>query len=486
MKTVTAVGTQGEATVPGSEVRRALGLRSTWFRIGVLSLSSPAEPITSGKKVALSGVARSMPSVKLEQRTSGTPWSAVRQVAPGPGGTGSRSRRVRASRPTSGSSSGDARSRVAHVKVAPLVRLQGLEERDDVARVRAPGSRRRGRLRPAPRREPVGDVGPRRARRERRLPGRGHALSGQLPRADRAGPRLRRRCQPDAEGRSRHETPRRSRSLSSRSLRRLRPPPRAMRSGSRTGPLLATSRSGSSCAPVRGRLVLGAVCARGDGRHTAATSRRFAGLRLSSAYAPRAGSASRRTTRSSRASGIWRRIRAFEAWPELPLLETVRVAIIDSGIESTHPEFANQIAGGKSFVSEPVAGRHERARHVRRRRDRGVGQQRAGNRGHRLHRRDLLIAKVVRRRRHDRARGGGPRDPLGGRQRRAGDQHQLRRRARSVRPEPRHVLAPRGRGGRVRRGKGVLVVAAVGNGDRAPQSPGRSRATRRRSRTCSA
>jgi hypothetical protein len=45
------------------------------------------------------------------------------------------------------------------------------------------------------------------------------------------------------------------------------------------------------------------------------------------------------------------RVRAFEAWPKLPLLETVRVAIIDSGIDATHPEFANQIAAGKAFVA---------------------------------------------------------------------------------------------------------------------------------------
>jgi hypothetical protein len=123
---VTAVGTQGEATATGSDVRRALDLRSTWFRIGVLSLSSPAEPVTSGKKVALSGVARSMPSVKLEQRTLGTAWSAVGAVAPGAGG------KVRvATRPRFPTDfrlvSGDVRSRVAHVKVAPLVRFRGIK-----------------------------------------------------------------------------------------------------------------------------------------------------------------------------------------------------------------------------------------------------------------------------------------------------------------------------------------------------------------------
>jgi subtilisin family serine protease len=43
-------------------------------------------------------------------------------------------------------------------------------------------------------------------------------------------------------------------------------------------------------------------------------------------------------------------IRAFDFWPDLPPLPGVRVAIIDSGIDGGHPEFARRIAGAKSFV----------------------------------------------------------------------------------------------------------------------------------------
>src|SRR5437588_597977 len=39
VRTVTAVTAQGESNAAGSDVRSALGLRSTWFRIGVLSLA---------------------------------------------------------------------------------------------------------------------------------------------------------------------------------------------------------------------------------------------------------------------------------------------------------------------------------------------------------------------------------------------------------------------------------------------------------------
>ena len=43
--------------------------------------------------------------------------------------------------------------------------------------------------------------------------------------------------------------------------------------------------------------------------------------------------------------------RAFDFWDALPVLDPVRVAVIDSGIDATHPEFAdNKIADAKSFV----------------------------------------------------------------------------------------------------------------------------------------
>jgi subtilisin family serine protease len=42
--------------------------------------------------------------------------------------------------------------------------------------------------------------------------------------------------------------------------------------------------------------------------------------------------------------------RAFDYWTASPLLPTVRVAVIDSGVDRSHPEFAGKIVGGKSFV----------------------------------------------------------------------------------------------------------------------------------------
>ena len=124
---VTAIGSGGDSTMTGSDLRRALNLRSTWFRIGMLSLATPQAPVTYGKNVALSGVARRLPSVRLDQRQPGTPWEQVRPISPGPGGSVNVSAKPRV--PTDYRLvSGAVRSSVAHVSVAPLVRFRGLAD----------------------------------------------------------------------------------------------------------------------------------------------------------------------------------------------------------------------------------------------------------------------------------------------------------------------------------------------------------------------
>ncbi|HEY1370366.1 MAG TPA: S8 family serine peptidase [Gaiellaceae bacterium] len=47
--------------------------------------------------------------------------------------------------------------------------------------------------------------------------------------------------------------------------------------------------------------------------------------------------------------------RAFDAWPDAPptTLLPVRVAIVDSGIDGTHPELRDRVVAGKSFVGTP-------------------------------------------------------------------------------------------------------------------------------------
>lgn len=46
-------------------------------------------------------------------------------------------------------------------------------------------------------------------------------------------------------------------------------------------------------------------------------------------------------------------IRAFDHWAEKPPLPPVLVAVIDSGIDAGHPEFAGRIAASRTFVSSP-------------------------------------------------------------------------------------------------------------------------------------
>jgi stage II sporulation protein D len=73
-RAIVTVGRLGEQTVPAAEVRRALELRSTWFKVGLLVLSRPAGEIASGGSVTLSGRVEQVEGATLEQRLSGSDW----------------------------------------------------------------------------------------------------------------------------------------------------------------------------------------------------------------------------------------------------------------------------------------------------------------------------------------------------------------------------------------------------------------------------
>jgi stage II sporulation protein D len=72
-------------TVPGTALRTAIGLRSTWFTVGLLSLTppQPVAPITYGSRVTLASVVRGFPGATLEQRPLGGDWESVRTVGAG-------------------------------------------------------------------------------------------------------------------------------------------------------------------------------------------------------------------------------------------------------------------------------------------------------------------------------------------------------------------------------------------------------------------
>lgn len=71
--------------VPGSTVRDALGLRSTWFDVGLLALTppQPVAPITYGTQIVLSSVVRGMQGVTLEERPYGGSWQPLQAVGSG-------------------------------------------------------------------------------------------------------------------------------------------------------------------------------------------------------------------------------------------------------------------------------------------------------------------------------------------------------------------------------------------------------------------
>jgi stage II sporulation protein D len=72
-------------TVPATTLRTAIGLRSTWFTVGVMSLSAPvpSAPVAYGTPLTLIGTVRGVPGVTLEQRVSGGTWESVGPVASG-------------------------------------------------------------------------------------------------------------------------------------------------------------------------------------------------------------------------------------------------------------------------------------------------------------------------------------------------------------------------------------------------------------------
>lgn len=82
--TVTSIsrGSQLTATVGGARIAAALGLRSAWFSVGVLSLQPPTPnpAIRRGRRVTLTGVARGVRGVVVQRSTAGGPWKPFRKV----------------------------------------------------------------------------------------------------------------------------------------------------------------------------------------------------------------------------------------------------------------------------------------------------------------------------------------------------------------------------------------------------------------------
>jgi len=126
--TAIAHGTKGDVTLTGSKARFALGLRSTWFTTGLLSLRRPYGPVPYGSPLTVTGAVRDAgEALSLEQRAGSTAWQPGASVSPDAGGSFSV-----VLRPTVTTElrlvAGTVRSAVLKVTVAPVVTLATAED----------------------------------------------------------------------------------------------------------------------------------------------------------------------------------------------------------------------------------------------------------------------------------------------------------------------------------------------------------------------
>jgi stage II sporulation protein D len=119
--TLTAMTDNGQRSFNATALRKLLGLRSTWFSVGVMSLSGPGTAVTYGSATRLAGVVRGLGGVTLEQRRRGA-WQPVGAVTASADGS-----LAVAVKPTVTTEYRLATGRIdgaaARVAVAPLVRL---------------------------------------------------------------------------------------------------------------------------------------------------------------------------------------------------------------------------------------------------------------------------------------------------------------------------------------------------------------------------
>ena len=123
---VVGVGTTGEASAKASDIRRELGLRSTWFRVGVLALPTPAKPHVFGGTTKLTGTVRGVEGARLEQ-FGPTGWRVL--ALPKAGSDGVFSVAVRPSASVRYRlSAGSARTPTILLPVTPQVRLKPITD----------------------------------------------------------------------------------------------------------------------------------------------------------------------------------------------------------------------------------------------------------------------------------------------------------------------------------------------------------------------
>src|SRR6266508_3964091 len=87
IKTLTMVSANGSTVaIPGTDLRKRLAVRSTWFSVGVLSLSAPSAAVVYGSRTRLTGIARGLSDAVLQQ-LDGSEWKQLATVKPAEDGT---------------------------------------------------------------------------------------------------------------------------------------------------------------------------------------------------------------------------------------------------------------------------------------------------------------------------------------------------------------------------------------------------------------
>ena len=136
VRAVTIVGSKGIRTITGDAARRSLGLRSTWFTIGALTLDAPQRPLVYGSETKLTGYSRGIPRVTLQSRPYGGTWKPLAVLR-------SRGGRVTATLSPKVTtdyriSSGFVRSGIVRLAVAPAVGITPATDRTSVSGVVKP------------------------------------------------------------------------------------------------------------------------------------------------------------------------------------------------------------------------------------------------------------------------------------------------------------------------------------------------------------
>jgi stage II sporulation protein D len=112
----------GQSIVAGSQLRAALGLRSTWFTLGLLSLTPPPKAVVYGQTATIDGIVRGVAAPLLEQRSGSVFWAPA--TLPKLASDGSFSLVVKPTRQTDYRlGTGTTRGTAARITVQPAVTL---------------------------------------------------------------------------------------------------------------------------------------------------------------------------------------------------------------------------------------------------------------------------------------------------------------------------------------------------------------------------